>query len=433
MITAWFFNFLLLCNLLIPITIIARRIILRGGVEIDHVFLFSCGFIFYWILPIVLGLKNYIYASDLWYSIFYKLTYYQLITYMSYTLIFYTSFIIGDLSSSKIPKHLLGKTYSFDSKLLDIPLLIAIITGGCFAYPLLDNFFTGYIIMRIHPGTGPLTATTILLLSIAFMYVRNNHKESCNSLRFFKLTFNKAFVVYLIFAILLVSIGGRLVFISSILMICVLYSVYFKRIKLWRVAAIFFTIIILSHMIIMFRMFSLDGMLSYNKYISDKIPVYLLSETMNVSFSLIHFLNNYTFPVIQFPTILLSRLVTIIPTFIFPAKTALVVTYGSLGYEILSPTGGLNSFVSFVVHFGTAGTVIFLFCISLFLGWLKAKLTQPYQTMYVMTCGWLAISFFRYFDMTIIKLIFQFSILTPFLLTIILFKISDMPWLKKNG
>jgi len=433
-----FLSFLLFCNFVIPIIIIAQRIISRRGVEFDHIFLFSCGFVFYWILPIAVGGLNYYIGGTnnpmmiIWYDIFHRLTDYQLIAYLLYTLVFYSSFIIGDLSSTKIAKHPLRKTYSFDSKLLDIPLLIAIIMCGCFAYPLRDYFFTGYKIMQMHPGIGQFTAAAILLLSFAFMYVKTTQEESRTSLTFFKLIFNKAFIAYLIFAIILVSLGGRLVFVSSILMICVLYSVYFKPINILYVVAIFFTIIIVSHIIVMFRIPSPTGMFVHDKYYLEKILLYLLSDNMSVSFSLIHFLNNYTLPVLQFPTILFSRLITIIPSFIFPAKTAFIVPYGNLGYEIFSPLGGLNSFVSFVIHFGTVGTAIFMFCISFFLGWLKTKLIQPYQTMYIMICGWLAISFFRYLDVTIIKLIFQFSILIPFLMTIILVKISNIRP-KKDG
>lgn len=440
MLTKYFFYFLLLCNFVIPIIIITRRFISRRGVEIDHVFLFSCGFIFYWILPIALGVIDYISVykesgtgtSDLWYSIFNKLTDYQLITYMLCTLVFYISFVIGDSLSNKIAKHPSRKPYPFDKRLLDISLLFSTIMAVCFAYPLWDKFFTGYTIQPIYLETGPLTAVTALLLSIAFMNVTNIHAESGNSLRFFRALFNKAFIIYLIFAILLVSLGGRLIFVSSILMICVLYSVYFKRIKLWHTVLAFFAIIVVSHIIIIFRMNSLSAIFAVKKYAINDILLFLFSDNVNTSLSLIHFLSNNAFPVFQFPTVLLSYLIGIIPAFIFPTKCQFFVSFGNLGYEIFTPFGGLNSFVSLVINFGTVGTVIFLFCFSFFLGWLKTKLTQPYQTMYVMTCGWLAISFFRTFEMAMTKLIFQFSILAPFLITIILVIISNIRP-KKDG
>lgn len=437
MLTKYFFYFLLLCNLVIPITIIARRIISRRGVEFDHVFLFSCGFVFYWILPIALGIINYGAGPDypmmiIWYDIFHKLTDYKLIIYMSCALAFYISFIIGDLSSNKVAKSSSSKSYTFDKKLLNIPLFLGIIMAIYHGHPLWNKFFTGYLISPKSSEIGPLTAAAVFLLSIAFMFVPDIHEKSGNSLKFLRAIFNKAFIIYLVMIILLVSLGGRCVFISSIFMILVLYSCYFKRLNLLHVVFIFCAVIIVSHMVVMFR----TGHPIFNMVTYDISTIFsiLFSDNMIISFSLIDFLNNYTFPALQFPTPLLSQIVGIIPTFIFPEKNALYIGYSTLGYKIFTPQGCSNTFVSLVINFGIVGTVIFLFCLSFFLGWLKRKLIQPYQTMYVLTCGWIAISFFRTFESTTIKLIFEFSILAPFLITIILTMISNISrGPKKNG
>lgn len=435
MFTDWGFWLLLSCNLVIPIIIIARRIISRHGVEFDHVFMFSCGFMFYWILPIILGKLNYASGPNhptmaIWYDIFHKLPHYKLITYMSCTLACYISFIIGDLLSSKVAKGSSSRRYNFDKNLLNIPLFLGIILAIYHAYPLWDKFFTGYRISPMFSETGPLTAVTVFLLSIAFMFVPDIHAKSGNQLKYFRVIFNKASIICLIMIILLISLGGRSIFIASIFIIIAFYSCYFKRLNLMYVVFVFCAIIILSHMIVMFRMS--QPIFNMNTYDIDVILPFLFSDNIIISFSLIDFLNNYTIPALKFPTPLLSQLIGIIPTFIFPGKSALYIGYSTLGYKIFIPQGACNTFVSLVINFGIVGTVVFLFSISFFFGWLKMKLIQPYQTMYVLTCGWIAISFFRTFESTTIKLIFEFSILIPFLITIILTIMSNIRP-KKNG
>ena len=430
MLTDWGFWLLLSCNFVIPITIIARRIISRHGVEFDHVFMFSCGFIFYWILPIALGKLNYASGPNhpnmaIWYDIFNNLTYQKLIIYMACTLAYYVSFVIGDLLSSKVVKCPLSKSYAFDKRLLNIPLLFGVIIAIYHAYPLADAFFTGYRISPMFVQTGPLTAVTVYLLCIALLFVPDIQKtNSGNSVKVLRALFNKASIIFIIMVMLLVSLGGRSVFVASILIILAFYTCYFKRLKVWNVIMIFCAIIIVSHIIVMFRM-------SQPLFVADTYGIrvilpFLLSDNLFISFSLIDVLNKYTFPALQFPAPLLSHLVGLMPSFIFPGKSALFIGYATLGYKILVPQGACNSFVSLMINFGIVGTGIFLFCVSFFLGWLKRKLIQPYQTMYVLTCGWIAIAFFRTFESATMKLIFEFSILIPFLITIILTIVSNI-------
>ena len=105
------------------------------------------------------------------------------------------------------------------------------------------------------------------------------------------------------------------------------------------------------------------------------------------------------------------------------------IDYVSLGYKLFTAQGTTSTFVSLLINFGLIGAIVFLFCISYFMAWLRKQNTQPYITMYVMTCGWLGISFFRIFETTMIKYIFQFSILIPLIIAIITNKLYK--WLER--
>ncbi len=79
------------------------------------------------------------------------------------------------------------------------------------------------------------------------------------------------------------------------------------------------------------------------------------------------------------------------------------------------PLGGLNSFVSFDLNFGVGGSAIFLFLWPIPFRYLKSRPTNTlFATMYVMSSGWLAFTFFRDpFSISLVKAILQDSILMP--------------------
>jgi hypothetical protein len=286
-------------------------------------------------------------------------------------------------------------------------------------------FFIGYNESTQIPALGGLVSATLLLLSLAFIYSAKVYEEFNSQLTFGQTIFNHFFLCYLLFAIILLSMGGRVIVISSILMPMVFYSVYFKPIRVRYIIVVLFSIIILSHFILLFRNSQLNGLLYFDL---GSIFYYLISENFNVSFSLIDFLNKYDFPTLRFPINLVSGLVTLIPLIFLPTKAEFIVTWHD--YTILSPHGGMNSFVSLLISFGIIGSMVFLFLLSFGLGMLKKKRILPYSAIYILVCGWLGASFFRTLEQTLIKQILQFSILEPVVITIICFKVSE--WLQNK-
>lgn len=427
--------FLQACCFILPIVTIIRRWRSNNGIEVDHIFLFSCGFIFYWIMPITLGNTHYfkVYESSypLWISIFNNIRDNTWVAYFLCCLLFYISFIAGDLFSRHICKDNLKKQYSFNKKMLNIFLIISIALAIFFAHPMYQYLFIGYKKSTQIPALGSFTAATILLLSLAFIYSAKVYEDSQSQLTFGKTIFNHFFVCYLFFAILLVSMGGRMIVISSLLMLILFYSVYFNRLRALYVIGSFFLIVIVSHFILLFREASLKELVNLEQYYNvNGLLVLLFSENYNVSFSLLDFLNKYDFPLLRFPIGLLSELITLIPSILLPTKSSFILRPDN--YSVLSPAGGMNAFVSLLICFGIMGTVVFLFLLSFGLGWLKKNATLPYLAIYIMASGWLGAFFFRDFQQTMIKEILEFSILVPLFITIICFKVSKMFPVKKR-
>ena len=151
-------------------------------------------------------------------------------------------------------------------------------------------------------------------------------------------------------------------------------------------------------------------------------------EPLFTGFSLTHFLADQIFEWIKFPIFLLSAFINLIPSALLPDKADLIIKPEAYGYVTFSPGGALNSYYSFMINFGILGTMAFLFCFACFLQYLKQQDRRLlHRVIYTMVSGWIATTFFRDpFSISIVKAIFQFSILTPVVLVFSVHLISQL-------
>ena len=49
---------LMVLNIAVPLWVIQRFCVTRNGVEFNHILMFSLGFLFYWMVPIVVGMNR---------------------------------------------------------------------------------------------------------------------------------------------------------------------------------------------------------------------------------------------------------------------------------------------------------------------------------------------------------------------------------------
>ena len=425
-------SLLLIINLFLPFIIIVRRIMRAGGLQLDHIFLFTCGFYFYWITPIIIATSDIPSTYDLlefnnWIRYYSEVSQYKLSIYLIYTLILYVAFLIGDVISNKLHKRNIKIISIINNKFLYIFLIIFTLLSLFHVYPLIGKLFTGYKISPMYAATGPFTANILALLSIALLYVVKLDHAKLSIYNFIWAIINPGFIIFFIMCILLVSLGTRSLFIASILVYASLYSCYNKPLGIISSFTLFVSVLLMSQFILLFRIGA--KLWHINNYSIEIVVNFLISDTLIISFSLWDFLTKYEIPYINYPFSLLSQMVGLIPSFIFPLKNEYYIEYASLGYNIVATQGTTSTFVSLLINFGLIGAIVCLFCISYFMTWLSKQNTQPYITMYVMTCGWLGISFFRIFETTLIKYFFQFSLLIPLFIAIIINKLYK--WLER--
>jgi hypothetical protein len=406
--------FLVGLNVAAAVFFAVRTSLSRAGVEVSHGLLFATGFLFYWILPLAVGeMRAFadVPVMHFWYRAYDAVPARALKVFLVFSLVYCLAFFAGSEFGTRVlhgrSRHRTERAFlPFSSRLVDLFLLPAMLGAAALVFSLRGSLFRGYNVAEIDTrARGPLVAISLVLLSLAFLYVLSRRDRRPDG--FFASIRNRYFAAYFAVAFLILTMGGRLYFVSSLLMLLVFRTVYFGRLPVRRLAGVLLLIAAAS---------GLAGIVRFGGPASGfSVLLNVGAESLFTSFSLLGFLREANFPVIHAPVLLLSSLVNLLPRFVFPAKETLMLTPADLGYTILAPLGALNSFVSFVINFGTIGTVVVLFGFGALLGWLRTVVADPLNgTVYIMVSGWLTFTFFRDpFSVSLVKVMFQDSILIP--------------------
>ncbi len=360
-----------------------------GGIEINHVTTFTAGYLFYWWLPSLLGIIPIPDVASGLTSYLNQIPTSRIFGYGASILACYLAFASGDLlgthpiirarRSSRRPR-------TFESKLwrAEWIIVLLIFLGACLKD--YDVFFQAYSENNLLV-VGTLVAISLVLFSV--------------SLRF-GLEDRWGFMVgYFICAVVLLTIGGRLYFVSSILTLLIYFShrkpIRTKVLLIGGVAAI-----CLMGIIGVLRMHTPASILL--------IFLNVATESLFTSFSLFSYLHANPIAWIKAPAFLLGDLYNLIPSALVNKQN--LQTLADSHYEISSPVGAMNSWVSFNVNFGLVGTVVFLFLFG-YLMRRHEKLTVPY----LMLTGFIAFTFFRDpFSVSLVKNMLEFSLLIPLFL-----------------
>jgi hypothetical protein len=364
----------------------------HGRIRIDHVTLFSLGFIFYWVTPIACGFL--IGAEDMpttWALLFDTR---WAGPYLFAIIAIYAAFIGGDLSGIWLFRNKPALDNSGGHKRLS-PQLLALFSGVAFLIFLMEiaehrvALFAPYTTdLSGQIARGNVTAWVVLLGSVVFLRLSSDPQ------------FTMLLVPFAAGAFFLVLVGSRLYVASFILMFGAFRSLYVRPFSKKQV---------FSAGLIVVLLFGIVGAVRVNSSITDA-GFNVLLEPILTSISLIYFLRYDHMAWLAVPKYLASDFCNLIPSALFPGKASLIQAP-----DFFSPLGALHSFVSFNFNFGLIGTAVFMFLLPLGLRWIKARDGSPlYRTMYVMLSGWLAFTFFRDpFSVSIVKTMVQHSILLP--------------------
>lgn len=411
---------------------------INKGIEINHITTFSVGWIYYWLLPIILYRLNTfesmnvpfkedisrlaIFTSD-------KTIY----IYYIFILLIYISFIAGDYYGRKhfLPSEYV-KVYLSDKHILYLSNIILLPIVVYFTYEFRDYFFSGYTIIDWYKASqkGQFVSLSLLLFVIYLFYIVNKYYArsfSTEKALIRNLFFNYFFILYMFVSIYIVSMGGRLYFVSTIIMLLVFYSVYIKEISYPVFTRFFF---LMFSAIILVGVWRNSGQLNID---FNSIFSAIFAESVLVGISLFTFIqDDFYYLLLNKPIFLGMDFINIVPRFILPDKGAYSLSFSDYGYNIYSPAGALNSFLSFMINFGIIGSIVVFFMLGYFLRWLRNSSVISGRISYIFISGILMFSIFRDpFSISIVKLFFQFGLLIPIILFMII-KFYSLLSLKKN-
>jgi len=405
---------LLLLAIAVPLFIAVRASISRRGVEVNHVFLFTLGYLLYWILPIALGRLRILEAHPalrLWYD-FYDAgsRHDSFATYLVFCLLMYLAFVLGSAVGARLRLYRrgVGAGWSFDHRLLYAYLAAGVLLTSAYAWKLRADLFTGYqaVYGPQASARGTLTACSLLLLGLFLIHLAHPDQRRARQLGAVSVVSDAFLLAYSASAVLLLGLGGRLYVVSAVLIILTYWTVYRGRMGYLRAAAITVGVMAAAGAV---------GLLRLKLSVSTlSVAANLFSEPLFTSFSLFAFLAEGDLPLLQFPRFLLSDFLNLVPSALLPGKALLLVNPEHYGFVIFSPLGALTSFVSFMINFGFIGSLLTLFGLGAGLAVLRRMAAPVAHVSYAMLSGWLAFSFFRDpFSVSVVKSMVQFSVLVP--------------------
>lgn len=407
---------LLAANILVP-AIATYKSCVSHGLEINHVAVFTFGYLFYWILPITVGASQLLaYNSQLkpFYYLFNHVPPSTLNTYLVITLCFYLSFVFGHVMSRGLHYRIMEKyaDLHFDSRLLIFHLVLGAAACAVYAYLLRDQLFRGYHIAAEEFADplgirGPFAACCNFLECVAFVYTVDLEFKLKHIAKFWDIVANRYMLVALLALLLDLSLGQRHFTLTAACMLLLYRSVFFARLGL-RSALLLFVV----------GLGAAAAVALIRQEVSFTLVEVIFAEPMFTSLALVYFLREASFPLIRFPYLLLGDLVFIVPRVLMPNKMALMSSLPDAGIPLFNPLGTVHSFLSFMANFGVFGSFGVAFLLGFLLNVIKSGSRVPLlRVIYIMLSAQLAFSFWRDpFAFSFVKSMLEFSILIPILI-----------------
>ena len=405
-------DILMFANIVFPILCIIGFCHSNKGIIIDHVFIISAGYLFYWMMPLVTyhyGFLENIFNEEK-YAIYFgvennMIEYAMKIKYLIIAFGIYVSFIIGHALSIRI-KINYYKIYPFSLKPLKYLSYIFLALLILFTITYQEYYLKGYT-KSIFTLKGNIIALNLFILTLLIMYFTLSNK----SYKYTNVFKNNTFYIYVISSILLASLGNRTWIICGILSFFIIYTNYYKRLPIKYLTLLFVSLIIGLAVFARYRTGNFDS-------ISIKRIIQLgFFDTYAIHNGLKAYLVNNEIQNFNFPIVLLSKLYNIIPTLIIPNKEEMYTTYSEIGVNFKSIQSAWHSFASLMVHFGAGGSMLLAFFLPFMLNYLRKSIYL--KASYVVITAHFAAPLFRDFDNFAIKIFLQICIIMPLIYLLI--------------
>jgi hypothetical protein len=385
-------NILIYSGLILMLLYVLFFKVKNGRVIIDHVVLLFLGFSYYVYVPLYSFNKGSFinsYEADA----FNKLN----ITDLNGFLVLFLGLIVTVCISDLRSKDMRLNPTKFglpNLKLMKVLLSILIVLTLYSVYSLTPSTFSSYSTAH-WKYRGPFISFLVILITMSSIYLSN--KKSLKLLNIFTIT---AFL-YTSFNLMT---GNRGYFISFIISIVVVFSQLRNGIKFRNIIIIGLFGICLAGAVGTFRNQGI-GIISSFTLIIHNIIYHFHAETNNVVMPLMIYLANHKPELIDLPNSILSQFVNIIPSVVFPSKFDLIVT----DTRVTNFMAATHFYVMMMVNFGLIGSFLFMYFFVHVLNVIKIR--YRFVGIYPALCAHIPFMFFRDFELTTVKFMFEFTFL----------------------
>ncbi|EMI64582.1 O-antigen polysaccharide polymerase Wzy [Leptospira noguchii] len=385
--------------------------------EIDHNFLIVLGFIYYWYLPFIAyemnGLEqplldSYGFVLESYERVSYEAKVWYLIT----SLLLILSFLLGEIIFRKQSHkwNLLKKQYDFSKAPIQLFFYGLVLFGIISLKYMLPILFRGYSAV----SEWPLQRGWFISVNVSLIVLFCIHASSRVDLYDIsgkwkdrvRIFLNQYLIISILFGFLMYSTGNRGYLTLSVISILLILQRVLKSFKFTQVLITICGMVIFN---------SIWGIIrAQNSVNFFKIIQYFFMEPGYVGMTLIYHLIRNEFSFIEFPIPLLGNIIGMIPSIIFPEKFKYIQAVTEMGKPISVFQGTTHNYVELMANFGLIGSMIFMFLLSLGLNFLKRN--ESLSGIYIAICSFLPFFFFRDLPNTLIKYIFEFTIILSILL-----------------
>lgn len=346
------------------------------GKQFLHIHLILLGALFYLILPF-LAFKYDLYTGgpgkDIWEAEFSKL-YPHYFLYLFYTLLLLFSIVAG--SYVKIQNSFLSHPDKECQSYIAFALL-SIIIPALFYYTFLskDLLFTGYSEESQNENMGPIATCHLLLTALTLnLYDRKN-------ISFIKST---CLLLSVISAVILLSLGGRLYVLSSLVAYLLLIQDKYQSFRT-RVG------ILVVILIVVLALISIAIWRVGDIFETSTLGKYLIAEFVLTSISMTNLFDCNSISLFNTPYNFLSSYINLIPVFIFPSKHDYLIDLDPTRQCLYSPFGATNILISLSYNFGYIGSILYAFIFSVF----YSNLLKSSRWLYIYCSSYIPFMLFR--------------------------------------
>jgi oligosaccharide repeat unit polymerase len=350
---------------------------------IDHKLLFLFGYVFYLFTPFIVGkysLFEGFPGMELYQGFYNRIPDQKLMAYLLITLSWLPAFFLGHFCFKLIrpwKRSLQLFPPTVTSYGMPYVAILLFFVLAVFIYIARNSLFGGYRTYDV--GARGKLSTLMVIFNFFLLY----QLVSRQKVSFLLVTGT------ILTSIILLTMGGRLYVIQTFLTYLI-YKTSFasKRWKAWQIIAFAILILLVASSLGVWRMgsaFTLDN----NAYS-------LLAEPAFTWFSTSTFLISNEIPVFNIPWNFLTSFLNMIPN-TFISLRSYVIAASAMGYTYENPLGADSVWTNYIINFGWAGSVIFIFITGFMLNLLRhlSENNRFWAVYYILVCGMIPFQFFR--------------------------------------